>query len=188
MQDHLPLGDLLIAKGKLTEQQLETALLARRGQKRRLGDVLVSMGYVSENDIAESLGEQYDLALVDALNLIPDPMALRVLGTDDSLNNRILPLRFVDDCIECVIADPIDVDAMNMITRSTNKRVVYLIAPISALLEAIRCAYGLSEADRRKTSIKNRRIARLREERGSLIDLIDDELSQGLVVPVSIGD
>jgi type IV pilus assembly protein PilB len=175
MQDYRPLGGILIAKGKLTQDQLDAALLARRGQRRRLGTVLVSNGYVSEDDIAESLGEQYDLEVVDAAHLTPDPIALRILDAESALSGRILPLRFDDNKIECIIADPIDVSAMDMISRVTSKQVVFRIAPISALLRAIRRAYGLNTVDRRATR-SGKTTKHKREEREALLDLIDTEL------------
>lgn len=175
MQDYKPLGGILVAKGKLTQDQLDAALQARRGQKRRLGSVLVSMGCVSEDDIAESLGEQYDLQVVDVAKLTPDPIALRILDPEGALKSRMLPLRFIDNTIECVIADPVDVCAIDMISRVTSKNAVFLIAPISALLDAIRRAYGLSRADRRRAR-SDKTTTRRRDDRGALIALIEGEL------------
>ena len=182
MQDYRPLGEILMAKGKLTQAQLEAALLAQHGQRRRLGDVLVSMGYVSENDIVESLGGQYNLKVVDVAKLTPDPIALRILDTESAVNSRILPLRFVDNSIECVIADPIDVPAMDMISHATSKQVVFRIAPMSALLDAIRRAYGLSIVDRRRAR-SGKKTTHRREERGALLALIESELGRVAVLP-----
>jgi type IV pilus assembly protein PilB len=180
MQDYRPLGEILIAKGKLTQEQLESALLVRHGQRRRLGDLLVSMGYVSEYDIAEGLGEQYSLEVVDVAKLAPDPIALRILDAESAFIGRVLPLRFVENNIECIIADPIDISAMDMISHVTTKHVIFRITPMSALLDAIRRAYGLSKVDRREKR-SDRRITRRREEREALLALIDSELGWDLL-------
>lgn len=184
MQDYRPLGGILIDKGKLTQEQLDAALQVRRGQKRRLGDVLVAYGFVTEDDVAESLAEQYDLKVVDVANAAPDPIALRLLDAGSALKSRILPLKFGESKLECVIADPIDVSAMDMVARATSREVVFHIAPITALLQAIRVAYGLPVVDRR-TSRVNMTSKHNREDRGALLDLIDSELGV-VVMPLAV--
>lgn len=176
MKEYRPLGEILIAKGKITREQLETGLLARQNQKRRLGSVLISMGFLSEDDIAECLAEQYDMEIVDIARLTPDPAALSTLDGHTALTCRMLPYRLIDNVIECVIADPIDVSSMDMISRITDKRVIFRIAPISTLLDAIGRAYGLNKVDKRGAK-PLRKSATRREDRSTLLDLIDTELN-----------
>jgi hypothetical protein len=183
MKQYRPLGELLIAKGKITSEQLNAGLLARAEHKRRLGDTLITMGYVSEEDVAECLGEQYDLEVVDVSKLTPDPTALQTLDSEVALENRILPLRYIDNSIECVIADPIDISAMDMISRITDKPVTFRIASISLLLDAIRRAYSPVIVEKR--SIKHGRPANRRhDDRGVLLAFIDGELNPMEIIPV----
>ncbi len=58
----LPLGELLVERGLLSNVQLELALAEQRRTGLRLGEVLVSMGYVSEAALARMLLEQVGLS------------------------------------------------------------------------------------------------------------------------------
>src|SRR4051812_4804278 len=60
--ERVRLGDLLIARGKLTETQLNEALKIQRTseQRSRLGDVLVKQNMIKPQDIAESLKFQVE--------------------------------------------------------------------------------------------------------------------------------
>ncbi|GIW73326.1 MAG: hypothetical protein KatS3mg102_2868 [Planctomycetota bacterium] len=66
----LRLGDMLVAEGKLTPEDLEYALerqreAARRGQTRKLGEILVEEGFVSEDDIAALVRRQIEEQIYD---------------------------------------------------------------------------------------------------------------------------
>lgn len=173
MPEYKPIGELLISKGKLTQEQLETALLQRHGQRRRLGDVLVSLNYVSEQDIAECLGSQYEIDTVDPLANRPEPEALALVDSSFAVENRVLPMRCYDETLECAIADPIDVATIDMMSRNVGRHLLLKIAPMSVLLEGIRVAYGIDKIDRRASrSPVIKRSAKPKSERESLIDLV----------------
>jgi hypothetical protein len=78
----LPLGELLVERRLLSRRQLELALQEHQRTGRRLGEVLVSYGFVSEQALASTLLEQVGLmdakpaASVDA----PEPEPLRSAG------------------------------------------------------------------------------------------------------------
>ncbi len=57
------LGDLLVRQGKLQPSQLERALTHLQSVPQGLGDILVSLGFVSEEDILHALSEQYSLPI-----------------------------------------------------------------------------------------------------------------------------
>ena len=58
----LPLGELLVDRGLLSARQLELALAEQRRTGRRLGEVLVGLGFVSEQALAAMLLEQVGLS------------------------------------------------------------------------------------------------------------------------------
>lgn len=79
----LPLGELLVERRLLSQRQLELALLEQERSGNRLGEVLVSMGFVSEPSLARMLLEQVGLAAESAsapepetvVALAPEPVA-----------------------------------------------------------------------------------------------------------------
>lgn len=71
-QPWLPLGELLVERGLLSQRQLELALQEHQRTGRRLGEVLVAFGFVSHDALANTLLEQVGLAVEQPL-LIPSP-------------------------------------------------------------------------------------------------------------------
>jgi hypothetical protein len=67
----LPLGELLVERRLLSQRQLELALQEHARTGRRLGEVLVSFGFVSEQALAATLLEQ--VGLMDAKGDEPEP-------------------------------------------------------------------------------------------------------------------
>lgn len=71
----LPLGELLVERRLLSQRQLELALQEHQRTGRRLGEVLVSYGFVSEQALASTLLEQ--VGLMDAKPAVAEPEQLR---------------------------------------------------------------------------------------------------------------
>lgn len=80
----LPLGELLIERRLLSRRQLELSLQEHQRTGRRLGEVLVSYGFVSEQALASTLLEQ--VGLMDAKPAVvetPEPEHLRAAAEPD---------------------------------------------------------------------------------------------------------
>ncbi len=58
------LGQMLVSAGKLSERDLERALVAQREMGGLLGEVLVRLGLVAEMDVVTALCEQLSLTFV----------------------------------------------------------------------------------------------------------------------------
>lgn len=65
------IGEILIAKGVLTQIQLDKALSIKLSTKKHLGEILIELGYLSEHQVLEHLFVQ----LAQKINLILGPMA-----------------------------------------------------------------------------------------------------------------
>ena len=62
---YLRLGDLLISAGLITEEQLEEGLRLQKGSGKRLGTVLQENGIISESDLIEALQMQLGIEFID---------------------------------------------------------------------------------------------------------------------------
>jgi hypothetical protein len=70
----LPLGELLVERRLLSQRQLELALQEHQRTGRRLGEVLVAFGFVSEQALASTLLEQVGLMDAKAEEQAPEPV------------------------------------------------------------------------------------------------------------------
>ena len=75
----LRIGDRLLETGAVTAEQVELALSEQRRAHRPLGEILVSLGFVKEEDIARLVAQDLGLSLVRASEIEPDPLILSAL-------------------------------------------------------------------------------------------------------------
>ncbi|MBK9616888.1 MAG: Flp pilus assembly complex ATPase component TadA [Uliginosibacterium sp.] len=104
----LPLGELLIAAGKLNTRDLERALAAQSEMGGLLGRVLVRLGVVSEVDVARVLSQQLRIPLLLAEDFPLDFPTLEGLAVDFLLNNHALPVGLADGVLSVVMLVPQD--------------------------------------------------------------------------------
>ena len=175
MGNYQPIGEMLVRKGKITPEQLEAALRRRSTTRRRIGEVLIAMGFASEWDVAECLAEQFGFDVVDPSKVTTDPTALQLLSGEVALAHRILPIRYSGDCVECVMADPIDFPTTDMISRLAGRRAVLHIAPASALVGSIQRAYGIDaeSLDVRKCLRAKRSAPKPQRDREAILAQLD---------------
>ena len=64
-QKRRKIGEILKQWGRLTDKQLEEALKIAAGQRKRLGEVLVELSFVTETDVAKALASQFDMEYID---------------------------------------------------------------------------------------------------------------------------
>jgi len=91
------LGTLLLERGLVTEEQLETALEEQRQSRKSLGRVLIDAGIVSEGDLVSTLAARIGLEFVDLLDYSIDASAVALIS--DSLARRFqaVPIGWEDN-------------------------------------------------------------------------------------------
>lgn len=89
-----PLGQILIAQGILSEDQLRIALLEQMKSNQPVGKLLVSLGFVSEATLRDALSESLGKQSIDLSNAIIDPAALKLVPRELAKRHRVLPLDY----------------------------------------------------------------------------------------------
>src|SRR5947209_3357584 len=131
------LGTLLLERGLVTEEQLETALEEQRQSRKSLGRVLIDAGIVSEGDLVSTLAARIGLEFVDLLDYSIDPSAVGLIS--DSLARRFqaVPVGWEENRLVVAMADPSNVVAIDDIRTITGAEVRTVVATRGAILEAI---------------------------------------------------
>jgi type IV pilus assembly protein PilB len=134
----LKLGDLLVASGLVTGDQVRGALARQTDGGGRLGEVLVADGLVSEQDIVTAVANQMHIGVVDLSQTSPQPAALSLLPRDFIVRRRVIPLS-IDEAGSLVLAmaNPLDVITIDEVGMRTKKRIVPVICTESAFDEAV---------------------------------------------------
>lgn len=140
------LGQVLIAKGILSEDQLRIALLEQMKSNQPVGKLLVSLGFVSEATLRDALSESLGKQSIDLSNAIIDASALALVPRDLAKRHHLLPLDFDAEHLRLTIAlsDVNDIVALDKI-RSLAKDAIEidtLLAGETEIDRAIDQAYG----------------------------------------------
>jgi type II secretory ATPase GspE/PulE/Tfp pilus assembly ATPase PilB-like protein len=89
-----PLGQILISEGILSEDQLRIALLEQMKQNQPIGKLLVSLGFVTEATLRQALSENLGKQGIDLSRAVVDPQALKLVPRDLAKRHHLLPLDY----------------------------------------------------------------------------------------------
>jgi type IV pilus assembly protein PilB len=139
------LGELLVALGHLSEDQLESALtLHRERPDSMIGQMLLEQNLIGEETLARTLCLQHGLPFVDPVNegVLDVSLGLDIPFADLRVHG-ILPFLRLRDTVAVALKDPADVYATDSIRRNTGLSVITTVAPpasINAGLDALQRA------------------------------------------------
>jgi type IV pilus assembly protein PilB len=139
------IGEVVLAAGLVTQEQLENALNLQKGKKKKLGKVLIELGYATENQIAEVLSKQLLLPLVDWDNKIVDKKLLKLIPREVVESRLIFPIEITEKGLVIAMADPLDWEAIDNIRFMTGFRISIAVATESSITNAIENNYGTTE-------------------------------------------
>ena len=150
---HAPvkLGQRLIARKLITQEELEQALELQRERGEKIGKILVDLGFVAQRDILAELSAQLGVPQVTIEGPPAVAPELETLSTRFLRHSRIYPLNFEGSSLTLAMADPLDYEAISSVATSTGLKVVPVLAQESEILEAIEKHY----ADGQRQSVEN---------------------------------
>ncbi len=97
------LGDMLVEAGKITETQLQNALEEQKVSKQRLGETLMNLGFMTQQSFAEFFSTTMGLEAVSQEELKNlDPRAIEIVTEELVRKHQILPFAFDPDNINCI--------------------------------------------------------------------------------------
>ena len=114
-------GDLLLEKRIISDAQLQEALShqTRSGHSRLLGEVLVELGMVTQEQVMETLAEAYGVPFARVHPKLADPRAIKTLEREFLTKQRVLPLFLVEGKLTVAMAEPTNVFLVEEIERVT---------------------------------------------------------------------
>jgi hypothetical protein len=139
----VPLGTLVFRAGLLPEERLEEALQEGMKTGKRLGEILLERGWVSETDLGRLLAGQKGLPFVELDPSAIDPTAPPLLHPEKARLHGALPIGFEGGVPVVAVADPSNDLVIENVRRALACEPVLVVAGRDALLRTINEAYGL---------------------------------------------
>jgi type IV pilus assembly protein PilB len=130
IQTKLPLGQVLLNHGVVSQDQIDTALEKQKtqGHSRLLGELLVELGFCTENQIAAALAEAYGVPYAQITPRLCDPEAFELLTREFLEEHVVLPMFKIFDTLTVAVSEPANVFVIDEIRRLTDCRVQVVCA------------------------------------------------------------
>jgi type IV pilus assembly protein PilB len=142
-----PLGELLVNRGLVTEEQLKEALVSQTGSGKRLGVILVELDLLSERALVEVLAEQLHLEVVDLRNAEIDQSLVDKIPEEDARRLGAVPIRRNGARVEVACGDALGENLLAELIELLGSPVKLMLAVRSDIELTINKLYNTSTAD-----------------------------------------
>jgi type IV pilus assembly protein PilB len=149
------LGEILIKEKVISGEQLKQALEFQKTNGGRLGNALVKLGFLSDDEVTAVLSRQYGVPSINLAYFEVDPNVIKLIPMETAMKYQILPLSRVGSSLTVAMVDPTNVFAMDDIKFMTGFNIEPVVASESAISEAIKKHYGSIEDVERKKEIED---------------------------------
>ncbi len=137
------LGDILVESGIITEQQLQEALAEQKKSKLKLGDHLLQQGYITEQQLIEILEFQLGIPHVSLFRYKLDTSLSSVVSEDIAKRYSLVPLKREGNKLTVAMVDPLDYFAIDELRLSTGFVIETVIATRDEVQRAIARMYSM---------------------------------------------
>jgi type IV pilus assembly protein PilB len=140
------IGDILMEMGFIDEDQLNMALMESQKTGGMLGDVLRRLDWVTEEDLQMAIAVQSGAQILDTNHLLVDPGLLSKIPVEIVHEHGVFPFSMEDGTLKVATNNPFDVIARDKLERLTGCRVKTFIARKSWLSSATDLYYKTAQA------------------------------------------
>jgi type IV pilus assembly protein PilB len=136
------LGDTLLNAGLVTRQQLDEALAVQSTTGQKLGQTLVSLGYLTDASLLQTLCADAGIPYLTDDELQPQPDAATLIPVELARANGVVPLKLESRHVIVAMSDPFDLLTIRSLTRAAGRSVRVVGAQREAVLRAIEKVYS----------------------------------------------
>lgn len=136
------LGDMLVEMNLINEEQLQQALTIQKEEHDRLGSTLVKHGFVTESQMVDALRLQLGIDYIDLTKTDIRPEMSQYIPKNLAKEHRMVPVSVSKDTLFLAMADPTNFMAIEQAKKVSRKNIVPMIAAGNAVDHAISTLYG----------------------------------------------
>ncbi|MEA2337452.1 MAG: type pilus assembly protein PilB [Thermoanaerobaculia bacterium] len=164
------LGELLTKASLITQDQLKEALKLQKETGGKLGETLIKLGFVSEEDITECLSQQFGVPSINLAHFEIDASVIKLIPADVARKYNILPVNKTGATVTIAMADPTNVFAMDDIKFMTGYNVEPVVASELGIKAAIDKYYGTTSSLELKKVMED-----LQQSENADLEVLEDE-------------
>jgi type IV pilus assembly protein PilB len=131
------IAEAMVQDGLLTNEQLEELLEIQKTEGTRLLKLLIDKSYVSEQDMAVSMGRVLKTPPINLSRIGIPPEIAELVPRDICKNHKVIPVSRLDDLLFLAMADPLNVLALDDIKRIANMEIQPMIATEKTIIDKL---------------------------------------------------
>lgn len=135
------IGELLVERGIITQGQLEEALNLQKENKKLLGEVLIDLGYATEEEVMICLTTQYGVPYLPLESYDIDIEVVNFIPAELVHKYNFVPIDKIGNLLTIVTSDIIDYSIVNEIEKNLNCKIQSFVTTPSALRKVIEKYY-----------------------------------------------
>lgn len=139
------LGDVLVDLGFISDEQLQRALEVQSNTDKRLGEILLEQNLLSRDQLSTVLEFQLGIPYVDLSTYNIDPKASKLISEKLARKHDLIPVAIHKNKIVVVMADPFDIVARDDIKITTDLETEVLMSSKEDIRKAINTIYDSTE-------------------------------------------
>lgn len=136
------LGELLVEKGLITEEQCQNALDEQKKRGKRLGQTIIDMGLVKEDELLQVLSKQMNIPHIWLRKGLIDPKIINIIPSEKARLYKIMPLLRIKANLIIATSDPHAIFILDKIEEMTGLSVQPVLTRSADIEKAIEEYYG----------------------------------------------
>ena len=137
------IGEILVHQGKISESQLNQALVEQKNTREKLGQTLIDMNVINEEDLTGVYALQMGFKKADNFILLEaDSTIAAMIPEDFARSNRVLAVNKNDSTLVVAMEDPEDLVTIDAIKRLTNLSPEIIVSGPTLMEKALDKVYG----------------------------------------------
>ena len=174
------IGEILVHAGKIDKKKLNSALAEQKKSNEKIGQVLISMGAIDEDDFITAFSMQMGYRKADNFILLEaDPDAVRLIPEDFARTNSVLAVKKSNKAVTIVMEDPEDIATIDSVKRLTGLDPDIVVGGSDLLKKAMDQLYGeITKAGQVEEAIQRITVISGDEDSSEEVDLSPENASE----------
>jgi len=139
------LGDVLVEAGVITEQQLQETMTEQVSTHKRIGQLLIEKRLITEEELVEILEKQLGLPRVNLYNYNINPEVATSIPLYLAKRHLVIPIDKQENNLKLAMADPMNIIAIDDVEMLTGMKVEPVLASESSIIQTIDQLFSLAE-------------------------------------------
>ena len=137
------LGEILVKNGLLTEEKLKQILIDQKKTDLKFGQYVIRQGIVQEKQIIDLLSEQLNIKKYQLNDFPLDLDLVRYIPIEIAQKNQVVPLKIKANLLMVAIVDPLEITILDSIEKLNNMEVEPVICSEAEINQLINSMYGV---------------------------------------------